>query len=147
MYLCFDWSNKCGEFFRRELVKSVLTILKRNISPAKLKTNKNPHAQIYFAAKPPFISPNGNPPLEICVLFQPIRLQIFCILKELRNCILCIIRVWSFFVQCGFRQVCIFYLFFWKTSLLSFSVFFVFYLFCVSISSSYTLQNLNNLCL
>ena len=36
MYLCFDWSNNCGEFFHRELVKSILTILKRSISPAKL---------------------------------------------------------------------------------------------------------------
>ena len=32
-----DWSNNCDEFFYRELVKSVLTILKRNISPAKLE--------------------------------------------------------------------------------------------------------------
>ena len=40
MYLRFDWSNNCGKFFfRRELVKSILTILKRNISPAKLKAN------------------------------------------------------------------------------------------------------------
>ena len=59
MYLCFDWANNCGEFFHRELVKSVL---KRNISPAKLYTNKNAHAQINFAPKSPFISPNGNQP-------------------------------------------------------------------------------------
>ena len=64
MYLCFDWSNNCGEFFHRELVKSVLTILKRNISPAKLQANKNVHAQINFAAQSPFISPNGNQPLS-----------------------------------------------------------------------------------
>ena len=60
MYLRFDWSNNCGEFFRRELVKSILTILKRNISPAKLETNKNAHPQINFAAKSPLILPNGN---------------------------------------------------------------------------------------
>ena len=36
MYLRFDWSSNCGEFFRRELVKFILTSLKRNISPAKL---------------------------------------------------------------------------------------------------------------
>ena len=34
--ICFDWSNNCGDFFRREIVKFILTILKRNISPAKL---------------------------------------------------------------------------------------------------------------
>ena len=34
--LCNDWSKNCGEFFRHELVKFILTILKRNISPAKL---------------------------------------------------------------------------------------------------------------
>ena len=32
MYLRFDWSSNCGEFFRRELVKSILTILKKNES-------------------------------------------------------------------------------------------------------------------
>ena len=26
MYLHFDWSNICDEFFRRKLVKSILTI-------------------------------------------------------------------------------------------------------------------------
>ena len=36
MYLCFDWSNNCGEFLCRELVKSILTLLKRNILPGKL---------------------------------------------------------------------------------------------------------------
>ena len=63
MYLRFDWSNNCGEFFCRELVKSLLTTLKINISPAKLQTNKNAHAQTNFAAKSALISPNGNPPL------------------------------------------------------------------------------------
>ena len=63
MYLRFDWSNNYGEFFRRELVKSLLTILKINISPAKLQTNKNAHAQTNLAAKSTLISPNGNPPL------------------------------------------------------------------------------------
>ena len=53
MYLCFDWSSNCGEFFRRELVKSILVILKRN---------KNAHAQINFVAKLPFILPNENRP-------------------------------------------------------------------------------------
>ena len=42
----------------------ILTILTRNILPAKLQTNKNPHAQINFAAKLPFFSHNGNPPLQ-----------------------------------------------------------------------------------
>ena len=41
MYLCFDWSNNCGEFFRRELVKSVLTILKRNISYISSPRNRH----------------------------------------------------------------------------------------------------------
>ena len=36
MQLCFDWSNICGDFFRRELAKFILTILKKNISPTKL---------------------------------------------------------------------------------------------------------------
>ena len=36
MYLRFHWSNKCGDFFRRELVKFILTILKKNITPAEL---------------------------------------------------------------------------------------------------------------
>ena len=49
--MCFDWSNNCGDFFRRESVKLILTILKRNISPLKLQINVNAHAQIYFAAK------------------------------------------------------------------------------------------------
>ena len=31
--MCFDWSKNCGNFFCRELIKSILTILKRNISP------------------------------------------------------------------------------------------------------------------
>ena len=62
MCLCFDWSNSCDDFFRRELVKFILTILKKNISPAKLQTNENAHAQINFTAKSPLISPNGNPP-------------------------------------------------------------------------------------
>ena len=56
---CFDWSNNCRDFFRRELV----LFLKRNISPLKLQANFNPHAQIYFAAKLLVISPNRNPPL------------------------------------------------------------------------------------
>ena len=62
MYLCFDWSNNWGDFFGHKLVKFTLTILKRNISPAKLQTNKNVHAQINFAAQLPFISSNGNLP-------------------------------------------------------------------------------------
>ena len=49
--LRIDWSNDCGDFFPRELVKFILTNLKRNISPLKLQTNVNAHAQIYFAAK------------------------------------------------------------------------------------------------
>ena len=64
MYVHFDWSNDCGEFFRRQLVKSILTILKRNISPAKLLINTNTHAQINLVAKFPLISPNGNPPYK-----------------------------------------------------------------------------------
>ena len=31
--VCFDWSNNCGYFFSCELVKFILTTLKRNISP------------------------------------------------------------------------------------------------------------------
>ena len=27
MYLHFDWSNNCGDVFRRELVKTILTVL------------------------------------------------------------------------------------------------------------------------
>ena len=46
MYFRFDWSNNCGNFFRRELVKYILTILKRNISPAKLQANKNAHVHM-----------------------------------------------------------------------------------------------------
>ena len=46
MYLCFDWSNNCGNFFRQELVKRILTILERNISPAK----------IHFQSESPFLS-------------------------------------------------------------------------------------------
>ena len=34
--MCFDWSRSCGDFFRHELVKFILTILKRNISPVEL---------------------------------------------------------------------------------------------------------------
>ena len=45
--------------------------------------------------------------------------QSFFFLKELRNCISRIMRVWSLFVQYGFTQVCIFYRFFWETSFLS----------------------------
>ena len=37
MYLYFNWSNNCGDFIRRELVKTILTILNRNISPANYK--------------------------------------------------------------------------------------------------------------
>ena len=61
--LFFNWPSNCGDFFRRELVKLILTFLKRNISPLKLPTNINAHAQIYFTAKSSIISPNGNPPL------------------------------------------------------------------------------------
>ena len=32
----FDCSNNCDDFFHCELVKFILTILKRNISPLKL---------------------------------------------------------------------------------------------------------------
>ena len=46
MYLCFYWSNNCGDFFRRKLVRFILTIFKRNIWPAKLQENKNAHSQI-----------------------------------------------------------------------------------------------------
>ena len=62
MYLGVDWSINCGDFVRRELVKLIFNILKLNISPAKVLTNKNAHAQINFAANSPFISPNGNRP-------------------------------------------------------------------------------------
>ena len=61
-YLCSDWSNSCGDFFHCELVKFIVTILKRNISPAKLSISKNAHTQINFTAKSPFILLNGNPP-------------------------------------------------------------------------------------
>ena len=44
--------------------------MKRNISPAKLYTNKNLHSQIYFAAKSSFILPKGNPPLTEYFVFQ-----------------------------------------------------------------------------
>ena len=64
MYLRFDWSKNCGEFLRRELVKSILTILKKNISLAKLETNWNTHAQIIFAAKSLFILSNESPALN-----------------------------------------------------------------------------------
>ena len=62
MYLRVDWSINCGDFVRRELVKLIFNILKLNISPAKVLTNKNAHAQTNFAANSPFISPNGNRP-------------------------------------------------------------------------------------
>ena len=61
--ICFDWSDNSGDFFRRKLVKIILTILRRNISPLKIKANVNAHAQIYFASKSPVILPNENPPL------------------------------------------------------------------------------------
>ena len=61
--MCFDWSINYGDyFFRRELVKFILAILKKNISTAKVKTNGNAHAQMNFAAKSPFVLPNGKPP-------------------------------------------------------------------------------------
>ena len=41
-----------------ELVKFILTILKRNISPSKLQTNRNAHALTDFTAKSPFTLPN-----------------------------------------------------------------------------------------
>ena len=44
-------------------------------------------------------------------------------LKELRNCILRITRVWSLFVPYGFMQVYIFCRFFWETSVLYFCTF------------------------
>ena len=62
--ICFDWSNNGGDFFRSQLVKFILTILKKNILPLKLQRNVNAHAQIYFEAKLPVISPNGNPLLR-----------------------------------------------------------------------------------
>ena len=62
--MCFDWYDTCGNFSHCELIKFILIILKRNILAAKLYTNKNVHAQISFAAKSPFISPNRNPPLS-----------------------------------------------------------------------------------
>ena len=34
--MCFGRSNNCGDFFCRHLVKFMLAILKRNISPLKL---------------------------------------------------------------------------------------------------------------
>ena len=36
MYLHFDRSNNCGNFFCCKTLKSILTTLKRNILPAKL---------------------------------------------------------------------------------------------------------------
>ena len=60
--MCFDWSNNCGDIFGCESVKFNLTVLKRNISPFKLWTNFNAHAQIYLTAKLPVILPNGNLP-------------------------------------------------------------------------------------
>ena len=65
--LRIDWSNDSGDFFPRELVKFILTNLKRNISPLRLQTNVNAHAQICFAAKSKVISPNGNPPLVVSI--------------------------------------------------------------------------------
>ena len=44
-------------------------------------------------------------------------------LKELRNCISRITRVWSLFVPYGFMQVYIFCRFFWETSVLYFCTF------------------------
>ena len=53
--LCFDWFKNCGDFFHRELVKFVFTILKRNISPLKLQMSMR-------MLRLPVISPNGNSP-------------------------------------------------------------------------------------
>ena len=60
----FDCSDNSGGFFRHELINIILTILRRNISPLKRQTNINAHAQFYFAAKSPVISPKRNPPLR-----------------------------------------------------------------------------------
>ena len=49
---------------RAPLSKFILTTLKRNILPAKLKANKNVRDQINFTAKLPFILPIANLPLS-----------------------------------------------------------------------------------
>ena len=49
-------------------------------------------------------------------------------LKELRNYILCISRVWQLFCSTHVFQVCLFYLLFWKTSFNSLFVFSLFFL-------------------
>ena len=60
----FDCSNNCGDFCHCELVKFILTILKRNILQLKLWTNVNAYAQMYFAAKLAFNLSNENRPLQ-----------------------------------------------------------------------------------
>ena len=60
--ICVLIGLKIVAFFCPKLVKFMLIILKRNVSPLTLQANVNAHAQIYFAAKSPVISPNGNPP-------------------------------------------------------------------------------------
>ena len=59
-----------SDFFRRELVKVILTILKRNVSALKLQINVNAHAQIYFEGKLLVISPNRNPPFTHWITFS-----------------------------------------------------------------------------
>ena len=60
----FDCSNNCGDFCHCELVKFILTILKRNILQLKLWANANAYAQMYFAAKLAFNLSNENRPLQ-----------------------------------------------------------------------------------
>ena len=65
MSLHFNWSNNCGKFFRHKLVKSIFNYFEQKYFDSQNISKLNAHAQISFAAKPPFILPNGNPPL-IC---------------------------------------------------------------------------------
>ena len=74
-YSGFNWPNKCGDFFRGELVKFIWTIMKRNVSPAKQQIkqiNVNAHTHWPFMAirirKSPFISPNGNLSFIQCLI-------------------------------------------------------------------------------
>ena len=62
--------NNYGDFFRRELVKVILTTLKRIVSALKLQTNVNAHAQIHFEGKLLVISPNRNPPFTHWITFS-----------------------------------------------------------------------------
>ena len=63
--MCFDWSNNCGNFFRRESVKSRFNYFEEKYFATKTINNIIVHAQIYLAAKWQIISPNRNPPLVV----------------------------------------------------------------------------------